>query len=304
MNKWIIYALLAPALYALVVFIDKYVVSKHVKDYRCMPIYAGIMGFVGGTLIWLLTGRPLLNPFDTFIALTTGFLTTIAFVAYYKALSKEEPSKINIFFQLSPVFVLLLSWLILGEKITLQQLIGFALIVVAALSVSVERNKKTKNKFFISKGLLYIVFYNILFAVSAVLIKLTLNFNTLATILSYPSWGAGLGALVLYIFSSGIRTSFHESISSINKKALLIMLSNEAIFIFARAITYLAYSLGLVALVSALEGAQVFYGIGYGWIVTIIAPGIILEDISKKNIITKLLAAIILVFGIWLISAV
>ena len=71
-NSWLFFALLAPAIYALVVFIDKYVVSKEIKDYLCMPIYSAIVGLIAGTLLWLVFGRPLLSFKDTIIVFSVG----------------------------------------------------------------------------------------------------------------------------------------------------------------------------------------------------------------------------------------
>ncbi len=113
--------------------------------------------------------------------------------------------------------------------------------------------------------------------------------------------GHRTGGLILYLAFPPIRRGFHETSSTIGRRALGLICFNEGMFVLAKAIGFLAFSLGPVALVSVLNSTQVFYAIVYGWLLTTIAPSVLQETISRRVIATKISLAICLVAGIWLI---
>lgn len=291
---WIIPALIAPFTVTIVNFIDKYVVEKEVKDYRGMPIFVGITGLVVGTAFWFFTGQPILAVRDMLLLLTSGILTVWSSVLYFKAMSLEEASKVIILFQSLPIFILLLSFIFLGERLTYTQLLGFVVILASVIGAS-----DTKLKGFqVSPAFWLILGVNVMWAVAAILIKFTVNQNSFYDILSFESWGIGLGAVVLFIFSKGIRGSFIESFTTVGKRVLAIMFTNEGLFVVSKAMMFLAYSLGPAALVSVVNSTTVFFGILFGLVLTIFLPHIIQEDIGKTVLLKKSLFAALLFIGI------
>lgn len=297
--NWLFFALAAPAVYTSVVFIDKYIVSKQLKDPQCMPIYATIMGLVGGSFIWAITGFPILSPKDTFVMLLTGVLTVFSFVAYYKAISFEDASYINMLFQMFPILVLTLAYLFLNEPISAKQLIGFVIIFAAVLAASVKISDLHQIR--LSKAFFLILLYDILLATSALLIKYSINDSSFSNIISYQSFGVGIGGIFLAIVSPSIRKSFTSSWQTLKKQTIGAMFFNEALFIVGRSLTYFAFSIGPIALVSVLEGTGVFYGIIFALILTLLLPSILKEDISGRILVSKLILGILLVFGVWLV---
>jgi len=79
------------------------------------------------------------------------------------------------------------------------------------------------------------------------------------------------------------------------------MFSNELIFVIAKSITFFAYSIGTASLVSVVGSTQVFFGVVYGCLLTIFFPKIIKEDISKEELLKKVIAAVVLFVGLWLV---
>jgi hypothetical protein len=76
---------------------------------------------------------------------------------------------------------------------------------------------------------------------------------------------------------------------------------NEGLFVLAKALTFYAYSIGPTALVSIIGSTQVFFGILYGGILSLIAAHVFQEDVTKKGLARKFTFAIILFIGIWLV---
>src|SRR5262245_33950598 len=131
--NWFISALLAPAVFTLVNFIDKYVVSEQVKDYRGMPIYSVITGLCLGTLFWIVAGFPLLPIKDAVLLLLAGVCISWGAVLYFQAISDDETSNIILLFQMAPLLVLVLSVLFLKETILPKQALGFVLILFSCI---------------------------------------------------------------------------------------------------------------------------------------------------------------------------
>ena len=298
--NWVFLALLSPAVYTVVNFIDKHLVSNEVKDYRAMPIYTAIVGFVAGFVFWIITGFPVLAPLDAIIVILTGILTIWAALLYFKAMSEEEATTIIILFQSLPMISLVLAFIILGETITFKQLVGFIIIFTAVVLVSLKPS--VNKKLTLSSAFFLIILANFMWALAGVLIKFAINANTFSKILSYESWGIGIGGFLLFILIPSVRNSFLKNVESVKKRTLSILFINEFTFVIAKSISFLAYSLGPVALVSVLSGTQVFYGILYGYVLTKIFPKSFREDIQAKSLVRKGILALLLFLGILLVS--
>lgn len=297
--NWLFFALLGPAIYVIINFIDKYIISRKIKDYSAMPIFGSITGFVIGLLFWALSNYPILQPFDALILILSGVFTIWGTVFYFKALSSEEASNVVLFFQAIPLMVLVLSIIFLHESLTLAQGFGF-LIILAATTYAL---KKTGGaRFRLNKALILVLIADAFWAVAAVLVTLAINANSFTEILSYESWGIGVGGLILYLFFPKKRRAFHKTVQTAGLKIIFIVFVNEVVFVIAKSVTYYAYSLGPTAQVSVLGGTQVLFGVLYGWFLTKKFPKIFKEDIRRSILIKKFILAIFTVFGILLIT--
>ena len=286
-------------MYTIVNFIDKYIVTKEVKDYRGMPIYGTIMGLIMGSIFFVATGFPVLPLRDTLLLLLSGCLIIWSAAVYFKAISADDASKIILLFQMTPLMVLLMSYIFLGESISAWQVVGFFLIFASIIGVSDDAHMRG---FQLTKTFWLILLVTFMWALSAILVSFTISANSFAEVLSYESWGLGLGGLMLYVFFPQIRNAFNKSIREIRKVILGVMFANEGVFVAGKTMTFFAYSLGPTSLVSVLGGTQVFIGIIYGLILTLFFPHIVKEDISRKMLSRKLVFSLILFCGLILVS--
>jgi len=296
--SWLFYALLGPAILTAVNFVDKLIIEKHVRNPLGMPIYAAMTAFISGCVLWVLTGFPVLSLSDTLLVLLTGMLTAAGGAIYFQALSKEETSKIIFFLQIQPIMVLLLSLVFLNEGITPQQLLGFALILTAALVLSMNNGLAG---FKLSRPFVMILIVDALNAVAIVLFKFVAA-DDINRVLAYESWGLALGGLLIYLLIAPIRQAFHDSLRTVPRHAFAIIGVNETIFVIAKLATFTAVSLGPVALVSVLGGTQVFMGIMVGWILTLLIPSVFKEDINRQTLMRKGMLAVVMIAGIGLVG--
>lgn len=299
MATWLLFALLSPAIVALVIFIDKYLLEKAVKDYRGMPIYGAIMAFIFGTLFWIGTNFPLIPANEALFVLMSGVLTIWASALYFKVLADEEASKVIILIQLIPVIVLILSVLFLKETISLQQFIGFVLILTATVGVTIKNDTPQLK---ISSALFIMLLASCGWALASVLFKFGVHNNTFLEVVSVESWGITIGGIILYVVFPSIRTAFIKTTKTVKRQTLLLLFTNEGLFIASKLCGFLAISLGSVSLVSVIGSTSVFFGILYGIVAMFFFPKIFQEDITKKGLLHKLILALIVFLGLVLIN--
>lgn len=298
--SWITFALLAPLFSTATNYIDKYLIGDRIKNPQVIAIAMGIMSLIAGTIAWMLNGFTTLTPFDASIVLAAGVVSFYSWVYYFKALNDEETSIVILLFQVSPVMTLLLSWLFLNEAISQQQLFGFILILAASTAVSLRDSESNSLK--IAPSFWHVNMANLLWSVSAVMLKFSINTESLVHVLPYEGWGLALGGLILLITNSSVRTSFKEETRKLRKSTLGYLFGNEGIALGSRWITILAFSLGPVALVDVVVGVQVFYGILLGFVLTHLFPQIFKEDTSRAGLTLKITSAVALFYGIYLLA--
>ncbi|MDB5169997.1 MAG: hypothetical protein JWN82_393 [Candidatus Saccharibacteria bacterium] len=297
--NWIILSLLAPAIYTVVNFIDKYVVEHKVKDSRGMPIYGTIVALLFGTAAWLIGGMPTLSLQNGLLVLFSGVISMWGFALYFYALSKSQTSYIIALLQTTPIFTLVFAQLFLDEPLNMLQLAGFVIVFAAILGLSID---KVERKIKLGSAFYAIIVANVLFAIASIAIKYTVDLDGFVPILAYESWGLVLGGIVLYLGFKNVRQAFWKSFRTVGNTTLAIMFLNESLFVVSKAITFLAISMGPVALVGVLGGTQVFYGFLYGIVLTLLFPTIFHEDIAKYDIIKKAVFSALLFLGVWFIS--
>lgn len=299
MDNWIFYALLAPTVFTFVNFIDKFLVQRHVPNPLAMSTYIAITSALSGTLVWLFTGRPSLELPTIALIFATGGLLSVAAVIYFVAMSREEASRIIVLNQLAPLFVLVLSLIFVHEPITGQQLLGFFLILAAAVGVSLAQGEGVLR---ISPALFLMMAATGLTAINLVLIDHITNTIPVTTLLSYEAWGISLSSFVLYLVYPPIRRAFHQNIRQIHKPIIGVILVGESLYVVAKLLTFIAVSIGPAALVSVLVSTQVFLGVLGGWLLTTIAPATFNEDTSRSGLAWKIGLAAVMFVGLVFVS--
>jgi drug/metabolite transporter (DMT)-like permease len=293
---WIFFALLAPAISAVSNFIDKYLLTSKIKDYNAIPIYSASVGFIFGLLWWVITGFSILPLTDALLIISTGIITICSYVVYLRALSAEDTSSINLYFQLIPLFTLVLSMFFLKETVTNKQYIGF-IITLVATGIFTLQSKNDKWHFPI--GFWLIMLYDLMFAVIGIALKYVSQSSTFSQIISYEGFGLGIGGVIVFICFPAVRNAFLKSRKKIFKNAIHLIILNEIVYMVAKFLAYYAYIIGPVILASVLMNTQAFFAILFGWMLTIFYPHIFRENITKKTLLVKALCALLLFIGVY-----
>lgn len=137
---WLIFAILSAVFAALVAIFGK-IGLENIDANTATMIRAGIMfGFL--VMVIAFTGKieNITTIFSNSKVLSYIFLSGIAgalsWIFYFLALKMGQASQVAPIDRLSLVFVIILAFLVLGEKISLKTAIGTALMVVGAILVT------------------------------------------------------------------------------------------------------------------------------------------------------------------------
>jgi drug/metabolite transporter (DMT)-like permease len=295
---WLPLALAVPAILTIVNFIDKYMVEREVPDQKAMVIFAGGVGFLAALAMWLFGAIDPIPQSDALLLVASGIMVIIGALFYFRAVSMEQTSTVIIVFQVMPVFVLILGWIIFRETITVQQFIGFWLILGACFAISLQPDAGRLRP---SPAFWLMVLVALLVAIRSLAIAQLPTPPPLGSVVFYQGIGQGIGAVLIYALFPPYRRALNRSVMEMRKWALGILLVSESMFLASEALRNQALTLGPPALVNVVGGVQTFYAILVGWLLTTIAPTIFRESITRRDLVRKAFLSVILFIGLALV---
>ena len=139
-----LFVLLGAACWALYSIIGKPVVQR-LGGYRTTT-WAMLLGALELLLLRFFISTPIIWPsggswyYITYLVL---FPTAVAFFAWYEAMARIDLALLNVMQYLTPLFTILLAWLLLGEHLSLSEWFGVARVLVGVIMVGMlEKNHK------------------------------------------------------------------------------------------------------------------------------------------------------------------
>ena len=294
MNNWIYFALIAQLIWALCSLIDKFVISnEHIKS---PVVYVVLNGLTNLFLVFLLpfAGFERLNLASFLIALLAGLSFSISVTLYYKAVQYDEISRVVMLFQLTPIIVLALSNLFLGEILTFNHYLGFLSLLSAGFVVSYKR---VKQSFMLSKAFYLMLLSAFFAAVSLVSGKYIYSVTSFWSAFLWLRLTAISSICVLIVPS--IRSQFIETFKNMKNriKGLLTfkMVIDFSAFIFS-GYAILNGPISLVAALSSSAAPLLVFVLSSA--TSLYFPQLIKENIDKKSISTKIIAIVLIIVGI------
>ena len=294
MQTWILFILIAELIWSFTSLFDKIILSRgHIKSPYVFVAFNGLMNIL---LIFLLPFYDFgpLSISNILIAVTAGIFLTLGIVFYYKAVQREEISRVLMLWQLIPIFVLVMSFLFIDEVLTKKHFAGFLFLFAAGLVVSY---KKVNGKFKLSKAFYLMLGSTLLISVYYVVSKHIYEVTDFWSAFMWLRVAAFSGILVLFIPS--VRKQFITTMKNM-KREIRGLIGFKMIVDFS-AFMFLGYAMlnGPISLISALGSATAPMFIFFITIFTsIYLPHLIKENIDKKSVLTKIMAIALIIAGI------
>lgn len=294
METWFLLALLTPAIFAVITLIDDNLLRNVYRSASFGAIISGLFGLL--PLVALFFVNVSLPSFPiAALGVLAGWLTILYYYFYFRGLEVEEPSVVIALFSLTPALIPILAYFFLGELLTKNQYLGFAIIILASLAISAVDLKKFK----FSPAFLLVGIGALIFAFVSIIGKFVYTEVDFWTGYMLFSIGMGLGGLTIMLFTKKGRV-FPKEFKKIFKKWFLIFFLVELLGISAEFTGNLAISQGPVSLVKVIEGIQPMYVLLIAIILFPFFPKYFREATSG-NRARKLMLMALMIFGLFLI---
>lgn len=300
---WFFLAIIAPFLYALTNQIDKALLDKYFKvsGVGTLIIFSGVLSVLALPAIYFFDPTVFsIGSREMLIMLFVGILNITLLWSYLIALKDDEASIIIVFYQLVPVFALVLAYYLLDETITTLQGVAMGIIIFGTTLVSFEINDD--NNFKLKKQTVFLmIIASLLWALESVLFKyVALEENVLRSLFWQNLALAGAG-IAIFCFIPKYRQHFLDSIKANSVGIFSVNILNEIIYMLANAVYAFAYMLAPIALILLTNSFQPIFVFAIGVFMTLYFPHIISEKIEAKHLWQKLFAIIITGIGTFIL---
>lgn len=294
--SWFYLALLAPFLYAIVTLVDDNLLSFVYKTPYLACVSAGFYGLLPLlTRFFIPTHAIPLN--IAVLAMLTGVLTIGYYFFYFKGLQTETPSVVVALFALAPATIPFFAHFVVHEQLVPLQILGFVVVLLASLALSVSDFKNFK----FSGALVYVLIGVVILDVMTLMSKYVYEQVDFYPAYLYFSVGMGVGGLIALL------ARFRENVATIGdiakriKRLLPVFIFAEATGLAAEFVLNLAISRGPVSLVKVIEFSQPMFVLLIALACYPFAPQYF-REVAEGNLRRKFILMGVLIAGLAVIS--
>ncbi len=296
---WVNAALLSAAIMAVVNILDSHFVTRRFPSLRAFLLPVGTIHLFYGVTGALLFGVPAgVDGSIVAVAVLSSAVRTVAVIILLDSLCHREVSRVVPVVYTYPMFVALMAFFFLGERLGLSQWI--AVVVVASGAVFIASFGQQPSLGGVERPRSLLLFLaSVLFAVADVTGKYSLS--------QLGFWQLfWIGALVMGMtfVVAALRRSVVRAITSMHgyRRSLGMLLMNEVIAPVGILISYWALERGPVSLVSALTSSRPLFVLALAFILSRRAPAFLLWGGGRRLFVVRLLATAMIVGGIAVIE--
>jgi len=300
--EWFLFALLAPILFAIGNVIDKFALTKKLRDpfsYNIITIFIGIIPTILVPLF-----LPISFEWQYLLGILYGVIFSVIYVLYNKAMMEGEVSRMVSIMYMIPVFTMVLSTIFLQEYLSLEnypiKYFGVILLVISAILVSYKKEKRKKH--LVLSPIIIMLIYAFGSASMKVLSKYVLNFIDYWSFFFWGLIGNLIGAFILLITISHVRKNFVKDILRIDKRTWSLLFLTDFFNYAAYLVLFIAISLGFVSLVMGVASIQPMIVFIFVLFLSLYKPHHLKEEITKSIILLKALAVILIFVGGYFIT--
>ena len=300
MSNWFLVALIAPILWSVVNHIDKYMLSKYLKErgVGALLIFSAVASVIALPFIGYFFYEEIISvsTYDFWLLILVGFLSAGAFYFYLKSMEQEEASMVIPLFQLVPVFGYFLGYLILNETLSTQQIFSALLIISGIIILALEID--LENKVTVKSHVLGLVAVSsFLFALHDTLFKKVAIVESFWVAVFWQYLSLTIFGILIFIFVKKFRQDFLSMFKNMGGSILSLNVFSEVIYMLGNMANNFATLMAPVALVLVVSSYQPLFVFMGGILLTVFLPHISSEKISKRHIIHKTVSILIIIIG-------
>ena len=290
---YVLIAFLTPFLHALSCIIDAHFSNDIFKKTPSLVFYATVSNIIIIPFLFLF-GTPAIPPLSILAVLFLIAVIEVFYqIPYYLALRNTDTSIVVALFSLGKISLPVLAYFIVDEKLNFTQYLGFGIILSSGFLLNFDIKKLKLNIAF-----LLMLCVSILLALSAVLSKYSLQNIDFVTVLFWICIFTSLVNLSFLILPQS-RPDIIADFSQYKKK-IPLFLSNE--FLNQGGTMAITYALAHlpVLVTESIESSQSIFTLFLGLALYKIFGNRFKENLSRQEIIKKIISFTAIIIGICL----
>jgi uncharacterized membrane protein len=299
---WLIYAFSGPVLWALSTHIDKYLVERYFKhgSIAVLMVFTAIIGALALPFIWLFQPSVVaLDPQSMAVIAVSGILYMAAIYFYLQALQTEEASTVAPFFQAAGIFGLILGYFVLGEKLSLWQIVGVLLIIAGSILLSLRLGQGPSH--LKTRLVILMLTCALAIALSSLIFKFFAVRDEFWTTTFWNFAGQALFGVILMLIAAN-RRQFIRMMHTNSGAVLAVNGVNELINLGGNLGVRYTLLLAPLGVVQAISSTTSFFVLFFGIILSLFFPKLGREQIGFAGLVQKIIATTFIVAGILLIN--
>lgn len=287
MTPWLLFALSAPLLWSIANVFDAALRRHFIKDDRTLMWITGMARLPFVILFLMISGLNMPSVPVVIAMMLGGALWTLPFFLYYKALNKEEPSRIVLLMQVIPVFTLLIAFLMLGENLTTPQGIAFVLLMTGGIFSALKR---LEGRWHFSQAFWWMLIASFLWALSDVIFKkYEMEFGGFMPAFSIYFLGSFLTSLTMMAGKKN-RKALFSHFKNLPGRAWAMLTASEIAGVTGSLAFAYALVLGKASLTSVLMGIQPLFVLLIGAFLKPLIKELSREDLSRRALFFRMIA--------------
>jgi len=294
---WLLITIFAYAFNSLSLLINKFLLTKKIKNSAVYAIFTCLLMSLAMFLLPFDWRAP--TGYEFLIEVISGFLFGLGVYFMFSALKAGETSRvIPILGGIQPLIVLPVAWFWLGEAVSPRFLVALFLIIAGTVLISYGGGKIEKRAYWWS------VLSALFFAFSVVTLKAAFNSQaSFITPFALSRLGSILLGLILLLWPKNLRDIVKELKTPNKQSGGLFVVSQLAGGLSALLLNLaFAISVGVTALINALQGLQYVFLLLAIIILSRKFPSVLKEDIKTKILIQKILATGLIIIGLAVVA--
>lgn len=293
---WLPIVIFAYFLNAIAIVIDKFLLGKRIPEPVVYTFWIAALGLLA--VVLLPFGFALPDWQGWAIDFLAGFSFVAALLAMFTALKQTEASRVSPFIGgLSPIFVFLIAFLFLGERLAQREIWAFLFLLLGSFLISLDFGEVKKS----GRRAFYFAFLAaFLFGLSYGLTKLVFNQQPFISGFVWIRVGAFVGALFLLLWPKARQAILHPPATAGETKG--IFLFGQACGAGSFLLVNYAIALASVTLVNVLQGVQYVFLLAMTIFISQKMPQLFREKTTKAIILQKIAAIVLIAAGLALIA--
>lgn len=294
---WLFFALATPFLWAFSMTIDGFLANRRFGRPMTLAFYASTFGNLAFLPFVFLIQRPTLPPAALVpIIVALGVINVGYLYPYYKGLQEADTSIVSALFSIGRIFIPILAFFIVGEKLGVGQYAGITLIILSCTLLSLERSL-THMK--LNAAFWYIALAALITAFEGVLYKYLFEHGVTWSTAVGGQYMASLMLILFVLFHGATRADIAANFGAF-RVALPLFAVEEAFSFLASGSETFAISLAPVSVVKAITMITSFCLLAYAALFGRRFPNAFHEHLDGGSVAKKASLFLVMIVGLLL----